>query len=426
MQPTRDKAGRPIVVVTGMGVVTSLGAGKTENWRRLTAGQSGIRAITRFSTHGLKTKVAGTVDFVPAEPLCAPALAERLAEIVIEEAIGEARIGGAKNFPGPLFLAVAPVEMEWPQRKELAAAARANDAVNYDELLRMASSGGFRRYHQRFLFGSVAEHLAARFGTEGSPITLSTACASGASAIQLGFEAIRRGEADAALCVATDGSISPESVVRFSLLSALSTHNEPPAEAAKPFAKNRDGFVMAEGAGALVLESYDAAKARGAKILGVIEGCGEMADAFHRTRSSPDGKPIIGSIHNAIVDAGLDPDDIDYINAHGTGTPENDKMEYIGVSAVLGERAKQVPISSNKSMIGHTLSAAGAVEAIFTLLTLEHQRIPPTINYKIPDPAIPLDVVPNVARDAGVRHALSNSFGFGGQNVSLVMGREPS
>jgi 3-oxoacyl-[acyl-carrier-protein] synthase II len=214
--------------------------------------------------------------------------------------------------------------------------------------------------------------------------------------------------------------------VRFSLLSALSTHNEPPAEAAKPFAKNRDGFVMAEGAGALVLESYDAAKARGAKILGVIEGCGEMADAFHRTRSSPDGKPIIGSIHNAIVDAGLDPDDIDYINAHGTGTPENDKMEYIGVSAVLGERAKQVPISSNKSMIGHTLSAAGAVEAIFTLLTLEHQRIPPTINYKIPDPAIPLDVVPNVARDAGVRHALSNSFGFGGQNVSLVMGREPS
>jgi len=272
----------------------------------------------------------------------------------------------------------------------------------------------------------VAEHLAARFGTQGSPITLSTACASGASAIQLGLEAVRRGEADAVLCVATDGSINPESLVRFSLLSALSTHNEPPAEAAKPFAKNRDGFVMAEGAGALVLESYDAAKARGARILGVIEGCGEMADAFHRTRSSPDGKPIIGSIHNAIADAGLDPDDIDYINAHGTGTPENDKMEYIGVSAVLGERAKQVPISSNKSMIGHTLSAAGAVEAIFTLLTLEHQRIPPTINYKIPDPAIPLDVVPNVARDASVRHALSNSFGFGGQNVSLVMGREPS
>jgi 3-oxoacyl-[acyl-carrier-protein] synthase II len=422
----QDKAGRPIVVVTGMGVVTSLGAGKSENWRRLTAGGSGIRAITRFSTEGLKTKVAGTIDFVPAEPLCAPALAERLAELVIEEAIGEAEIGGAKDFPGPLFLAVAPVEMEWPQRKELAAASRTDEAIHYDQLLRLAAIGGFRRYHERFMFGSVGEHLAARFGTQGSPITLSTACASGASAIQLGLEAIRRGEADAALCVATDGSINPESVVRFSLLSALSTHNEPPAEAAKPFSKNRDGFVMAEGAGALVLESYDAAKARGARILGVVEGCGEMADAFHRTRSSPDGKPIIGSMRNAIADAALDPDDIDYINAHGTGTPENDKMEYIGVSAVLGERAKQVPISSNKSMIGHTLSAAGAVEAIFTLLTLEHQRIPPTINYKVPDPAIPLDVVPNAAREATVRHALSNSFGFGGQNVSLVMSREPA
>ena len=151
-----------------------------------------------------------------------------------------------------------------------------------------------------------------------------------------------------------------------------------------------------------------------------------MADSFHRIRSSPDGKPIIGSVRNAIADAGLTPDDIDYINAHGTGTPENDKMEYLGVSSVLGERIKEVPISSNKSMVGHTISAAGAVEAVFTLLTLEHQRIPPSINYHVPDPAIPLDVVPNVARDARVRHALSNSFGFGGQNASLVMGREPA
>ena len=183
---------------------------------------------------------------------------------------------------------------------------------------------------------------------------------------------------------------------------------------------------MAEGAAALVLESYDSAVARGAKILGVLAGCGEMADSFHRTRSSPDGKAIIGCIRNAITDAGLAPDDIDYINPHGTGTPENDKMEYLGVSSVFGERAKSIPISSNKSMIGHTLSAAGTVETVFTLLTLEHQRVPPTINYKVPDPAIPLDVVPNVARDAKVRHALSNSFGFGGQNVSLVMSREPA
>ena len=298
--------------------------------------------------------------------------------------------------------------------------------MSYDDLLRAAGSGQFRSYHERFLFGSVAGHLAAKFGTEGSPISLSTACASGASAIQLGLEAIRRGETDAALCVATDGSVNQESLVRFSLLSALSTQNDPPEHASKPFSKNRDGFVMAEGAGALVIESYEAARARGAKILGVMEGCGELADSFHRTRSSPDGKPIIGCMRNAIADAGLVADDIDYINAHGTGTPENDKMECLGVSSVFGERAKQVPISSNKSMVGHTLSAAGAVEAIFTLLTLQHQRIPPTINYHVPDPTIALDVVPNVARDATVRHAISNSFGFGGQNVSLVMGREPA
>ena len=217
-----------------------------------------------------------------------------------------------------------------------------------------------------------------------------------------------------------------ESLIRFSLLSALSISNEPPQGAAKPFSKNRDGFVMAEGAGAVVLESYAGAKARGAKILGVLAGCGELADSFHRTRSSPDGKPIIGCMRNALDDAGLKPDAIDYINAHGTGTPENDKMECQCVSTVFGEHAKRIPISSNKSMIGHTLSAAGAVEAVVTLLTLEHQRIPPTINYNVPDPAITLDVVPNKARDARMERAISNSFGFGGQNVSLVLAREPA
>ena len=426
MAEIRDKAGRPIVVVTGSGLVTSLGAGKADNWRRLTAGESGIRAITRFGTDSLKTKVAGTVDFIPLDPYSAPDLSECLAELAAEEAIAEARIGTRGHFPGPLFLAVAPIEIEWPQREALAKGSGANEAVSYDDLLRAASSGRYRPYHERFVFGSVGEGLAATFGTQGSPISLSTACASGASAIQLGLEAIRRGETDAALCVATDGSVNPESLIRFSLLSALSVQNDPPQAAAKPFAKNRDGFVMAEGAGAVVLESYEAAVARGARFLGVVAGCGELADSFHRTRSSPDGKPIIGTLRNAIADAGLTPDDIDYVNAHGTGTPENDKMECMSLSAVLGERVKSVPISSNKSMIGHTLSAAGAVEAVITLMTLAHQRIPPTINYQVPDPSIPLDVVPNTARDARIRHAISNSFGFGGQNVSLVMAREPA
>jgi 3-oxoacyl-[acyl-carrier-protein] synthase II len=425
MTATRDKFGRPIVVVTGMGVVTSLGAGKADNWKKLTAGESGIRTITRFPTEGLKTTMAGAVEFIPIEPFSSTDLSERLGELAAEEAIAQAGIGTKGDFPGPLFLAVAPVEVEWPQRQELGRAIGPETEINYDAMLRVSGGGRYTAYHRRFLFGSVADHLAEVFGTKGSPISLSTACASGATAIQLGVEAIRRGEADTALCVATDGSVNPEALVRFSLLSALSTHNEPPQAAARPFSKNRDGFVMAEGAGALVLESLEAATARGAKVLGVITGCGELADSFHRTRSSPDGKPIIGCVRNALADAGISSDQIDYINAHGTGTPENDKMEYLGISTVFGERAKQIPVSSNKSMVGHTLSAAGAVEAVFSLLTLEHQRIPPTINYDIPDPAIPFDVVPNKARDARVTTVMSNSFGFGGQNASLVLTREP-
>ncbi len=427
MAAPRDKFGRPIVVVTGMGVVTSLGAGKTENWAKLTAGESGIRTITRFPTEGLKTTMAGTVDFVPIEPFSSTDLSERLGDMAAEEAVAQAGIGARGDFPGPLFLAVAPVEVEWPQRQELGrAAAEAEAEVSYDSLLRVSGGGRFTPYHRRFLFGSVADALAEKFGTKGSPISLSTACASGATAIQLGVEAIRRGEADAALCVATDGSVNPEALVRFSLLSALSTHNNPPETSVKPFAKNRDGFVMAEGAGALVLESYEAASARGARILGVLAGCGELADSFHRTRSSPDGKPIIGCVRNALADAGMGPEQIDYINAHGTGTPENDKMEYLGISSVFGELTGKIPVSSNKSMVGHTLSAAGAVEAVFSLLTLEHQRIPPTINYDVPDPAIPFDVVPNKARDARVTAVMSNSFGFGGQNASLILTGEPA
>jgi 3-oxoacyl-[acyl-carrier-protein] synthase II len=424
MPASHDKFGRPIVVVTGMGVVTSLGAGKEDTWAKLTAGESGIRTISRFSTEGLKTSIAGTVDFLKVEPFSSPDLSQKLAETAAEEAVAQAAIGAKGDFPGPLFLAVAPVEIEWPHRLEVGRDTDTPD-YTYDDLLRVSGGGKYTRFHRRFLFGSVSDYLADTFGTKGSPISLSTACASGASAIQLGVEAIRRGETDAALCVATDGSVNLENLIRFSLLSALSMRNDAPQAASKPFSKNRDGFVMAEGAGALVLESYQSATARGATILGVLAGCGELADSFHRTRSSPDGKPIIGCVRNALSDAGIAPEQIDYINAHGTGTPENDKMEYLGISSVFGEQTGRLPVSSNKSMVGHTLSAAGAVEAIFSLLTLEHQRIPPTINYDVPDPAIPFDVVPNKARDARVTAVMSNSFGFGGQNASLILTREP-
>ena len=229
MSTMKDKYRRPVVVVTGSGLITSLGAGKSDNWKRLISGESGIHAINRFSTDGLKTKIAGTIDFLPNQPSSAPEMGERLAEIAIEEAISQSGLGSPGHFPGPLFLAVAPNELEWTQRRELAQAVGIDGSVNYDDLMRAAASERFRAYHERFAFGSVGEALANTFGTEGSPISLSTACASGATAIQLGLEAIRRGETDAALCVATDGSISVESLVRFSLLSALSTQNDTPS-----------------------------------------------------------------------------------------------------------------------------------------------------------------------------------------------------
>ena len=421
---TRDKLGRPVIAVTGIGVVTSLGVGKAANWAKLTGGVSGIRQISRFPTAGLRTTIAGTVNDVYRDDMSPAELSERVATLAGEEAIAEAAIGGKGHFPGPLFLAPPPLEIEWPERIKMAEMAAPDADPAYPELLRVARE--FAASRRAFKFGIIGERLAEKFGTEGSPISLNTACASGASAIQLGMEAIRRGECQAALAIGADASLTPELLVRFSLLSALSTQNDPPERASKPFSKNRDGFVLAEGAAALVLEDFDHAKARGARVLGILEGVGEKSNSFHRTRSSPDGKPIIASMRNALADAGVAPDDVDYINAHGTSTPENDKMEHLGVSAVFGERIRGIPISSNKSMIGHTLTAAGAVEAAFTLLTLQNQRIPPTINHSVPDPAITLDVVPNVARDAKVRRAISNSFGFGGQNVCLVMTLEPA
>jgi 3-oxoacyl-[acyl-carrier-protein] synthase II len=345
-----------------------------------------------------------------------------MATAAAEEALAQAGFARTESFPGPLCLATPPAELEWPQRKALWDAMHGSELVGYQRLLAAARAREHRDMAALFQFGSAADHLAERFGTRGLPVSVSTACASGATAIQLGAEAIRRGQASAALCIGTDSSVQIEALIRFILLSALSTRNAPPEKASRPFSKDRDGFVMAEGAGALVLEDYESARARGAPVLGFVLGCGEKADDYHRTRSKPDGTAIIGAIRNAIADAGVAPDAIGYVNAHGTSTPENDKMEYLSLKAVLGEHLARTPVSSNKSMIGHTLSAAGAIEAVFSLMTIATGRLPPTINYDTPDPEVPLDVVPNQARDASVTTVLSNSFGFGGQNVSLVLG----
>jgi 3-oxoacyl-[acyl-carrier-protein] synthase II len=413
---------RAPVAITGIGILTSLGEGREANWRALAAGRSGIHRIGRFSVEGMRTTIGGSIEFLDIAETDTPHLTLEIARRAVREALEQAALGPIGDFPGGLFLAAPPIEQEFPTRLEIA---REAGATSYAAMMPGLAAVPAAR-HIDFLNGFVADRLQAEFGTRGMPVTVSTACASGASAIQLGVEAIRRGEATAALAVGADASIQPETVIRFNLLSALSTANEIPEQAAKPFSRNRDGFVIAEGAAALVLEDAAAAKARGAAIIGYLLGCGEAADGFHRTRSSPDGRPIIRCMENALADAGIGPAEIDYVNAHGTGTPENDKMETLGVQAVFGERAGSLPVSSNKSMIGHTLTAAGAVEAAFSLLALRDQLLPPTINYREPDPAIPLDVVPNAARPARVGRVLSNSFGFGGQNVSLVLGLDPA
>jgi 3-oxoacyl-[acyl-carrier-protein] synthase II len=413
------------VAVTGIGIISPLGRGRDKNWQKLTAGTSGIHRITRFPTEGLKTTIAGSVDFMDVTPI-PPVLSYAFAEAAAAEALTQSGLPEDAEFPGELFVAAPPLEHDWDTRMALVHKLSAGPGDPYGlPCTPFAPNEDLRDAHRNFMGGTLADRLAAKFRTQGSPITLTTACASGASAIQLGVEAIRRGSCKAALAIGTDGSIQEEALIRFSLLSALSTKNENPEKASKPFSKNRDGFVMAEGGAALVLEHPEAARARGARILAYVRGCGEAADTFHRTRSNPNGLAIIRCIQGAIDDAGIPPEAVGYINAHGTGTPENDKMEYFAIDKVCGAHTQKLAVSSNKSMIGHTLTAAGAVEASFALLTLRDGLLPPTINHDVPDPTIGLDVVPNQARRSQAEFALSNSFGFGGQNVSLVLGATP-
>ena len=372
MPSNHDSAGRPIVVVTGMGVVTSLGAGKADNWKNLTAGKSGIKNITRFATDGLKTRFAGTVDFVPAEPLSAPELSERLADLAAEEAVARIRHRPARRFPRPA------VPRGAADRDRMAAAPRGRGSLRRQrqrQLRRPASAprrpGKFTPYHERFLFGSVADHLADKFGTKGSPISLSTACASGATAIQLGVEAIRRGETERRALhrhrrLGQSGIADP-------LLAAVGAVDLERSARAGGQALRQEPRRLRHGRGR---------RRAGAGKPGIRQGARRQDPRRHRTAAArwPTPSTARARARTASRSSAASatrwptrastPDDIDYVNPHGTGTPENDKMEAMGVMAVFGERAKTLPISSNKSMIGHTLSAAGAVEAVFSLLTL--------------------------------------------------------
>jgi 3-oxoacyl-[acyl-carrier-protein] synthase II len=407
------------VAVTGLGMITSLGVGTRTNWERLVRGDSGIKYVDRFPTDGLRVKFAATVEL---EGLGADArILERarvMGDRVVDEALAQAGFASDQAFPGKFYIAPPCHDTEWPQLLDAARAGGATDYKGiYDYVRTRPPAAGPMVYEY------LGAHYAARHGLDRLPMCMTTACASGSTAVQFAVEAIRRGECKVAVVLGSDGPVRPEMMARFTLLSALSTANEDPARASKPFSKDRDGFVLGEGAAALVLEDPDHARARGAEVLAYVLGSGDAGDNFHRTRSNPSAVPISSCITRALEDAGVDRRDVDHVNAHGTSTPENDKMESLGIRQALGEHAPRALVTSIKSMIGHTIHAAGAVEAACTVMTVMTGIIPPTINHDVPDPELQVALVANEARKHPVRVALSNSFGFGGQNVSLVIGR---
>lgn len=406
---------RELIAVTGMGLVTSLGNTLEETWQGMMHGRSGVKTISRFSPKELPTQFAAYVDTFDTPKTMPYERALHLARSAMREALSYAHWSAGDMDMTRLFLATSTAELDWTARLAQRRPELLGESDNAEEIMARLVDVTDQAYA-----GNVLSH---ELGLKLPPISVTTACASGASAIQLAQESLLAGHVQKAIVAAADSSVFPEGILRFTLLSALSKRNDNPTGACRPFSRDRDGFVMGEAGGALTLERYSDALERGASIYGFILGCGDATDNFHRTRSHPSGDAILDSMQSALNHAQLSPDQIDYVNAHGTGTSENDKMEALGVTRLFENSQRIPPISANKSMIGHTLIAAGAVEAIITLKTLSSGILPPTINYQTPDPEIMLDVVPNVARPCEIKYALSNSFGFGGQNVTLVLAR---
>ncbi len=378
--------------MTGIGLVSSLGRGQTDTWTALTEGRSGIREIARFPNEGLRTRIAArSISSTPTR-WWRRSCRSGSPPWPTEEALEQANLGGKGDFPGPLFIAVPPVEMEWPQRQALAEAAGSNEAVDYAGLLRAVATGRFDAWHDLFLFGTVADRIAERFAP-AAPRSRSRPPAprrDGDPARRRG-DPPRRERPPPPCASATDGSVNPESLIRFSLPLGPLDAQRPAREASRPFSKDGTGSWMGEGAAALVLEDAAAAVARGATILGYVLGCGEKGDGFHRTRSSPDGAPIIAAIRASLDDAGLPPEAIDTVNATAPRHPRTTGWRP-WASPPCRRAGASLPVNSNKSMIGHTLTAAGAIEAAASLLSIRHG----------PDPAD--DQLPHAGPGARPRH----------------------
>jgi 3-oxoacyl-[acyl-carrier-protein] synthase II len=406
------------VVVTGVGLVCALGIGTEEVWKNLLAGQSGVGPITLFDTNGFDCKIAGEVkNFDPFQWIEKKELKKMGRFIQIALAGADFAVKSAGWTPAQSDLDEVGVYVS-------------SGIGGFDIIERehwKLVNGGPSRISPFFIPSAIVNlasgHISIRYGAKGPNSATATACSASAHAIGDSFKIIERGAAEMMICGGTEATITPMGVGGFASMKALSLRNDDPGHASRPFDAQRDGFVVGEGAGILVLESLEHAQKRGATVLAEIVGYGMSGDAFHITQPAENGDGAYRVMKAAMKDAKLTPEDIGYVNAHGTSTPLGDTIETRALKRVFGDRAKQVPISSTKSMTGHLLGGAGGLEAGILVLALRDQILPPTINQETPDPECDLDYIPNVARKVSMEYALSNSFGFGGTNAALIFKR---
>ncbi|MBI2354827.1 MAG: beta-ketoacyl-ACP synthase II [Deltaproteobacteria bacterium] len=403
------------VVITGIGVISPLGIGNAANWDALVNGRSGIGLITRFDASDMPVKIAGEVKgFSPEEFIDKKEIKKM--DLFIQYALGAAHY--AMEDSG---LAITEANAE---RVGVLVGAGLGGLPTIERYHTAFLEGGYKKISPFFIpmliINLAPGHISIKYGAKGPNISSVSACATATHSIGDAYHIIKRGDADAMIAGGTESTITPLGIGGFSVMKALSDRNDSPETASRPFEKNRDGFIMGEGAGIVVLEEYESARKRGARIYAEVAGYGLTGDAYHLTAPAPGGEGAARCMRMALNNAGVNPEQVGYINAHGTSTPMNDLYETMAIKAVLGDHAKKVMVSSTKSMTGHLLGAAGGIEAVYTCLAMDKGIIPPTINYDEPDPECDLDYVPNTARDASVEYAMSNNFGFGGTNATLL------
>lgn len=403
------------VVITGVGVVSPLGTGNKANWDALIAGKSGIAKITRFDATDLPVQIAGEVKDFIAEDFIDKKEIKKM-DNFIQYALGAAHY--AMEDSG------LKITEENAERVGVLVGAGLGGLPTIERYHSALLEGGYKKISPFFIpmliINLAPGHISIKYGAKGPNISSVSACATGTHSIGDAFHMIKRGDADAMIAGGTESTVTPLGIGGFAVMKALSTFNGDPTAASRPFDKERDGFVLAEGAGIVVLEEYEAAKRRGAKIYAEVAGYGMSGDAYHLTQPAPDGEGAARCIKMALASAGVKPEEVNYINAHGTSTHFNDLYETMAIKRVFGDHANKLMVSSTKSMTGHLLGAAGGIEAVFTAMAMDKGVVPPTINYQTPDPDCDLDYVPNTARDATITCAISNSFGFGGTNASLL------